>query len=456
MGTTTERNKQLEIDDQKYIWHPFTQMHDYARETPLIIEEGNGCILKDTYGNEYIDGVSSLWTNVHGHRKEKLDDTLKKQINKIAHSTLLGLSNIPAVECAKKLIEIAPEGLTRVFYSDNGSTAVEIALKMAFQYHQQADSGDPNKTRFISLTNAYHGDTIGSVSVGGIDLFHATYKSLLFPSIHVESPYCYRCPFGRSQGSCDFECFKDMEEKMEAHHHEVAAFVIEPLVQGAAGILVQPPGYLKKVRELCTKYAIIMIADEVAVGFGKTGKMFACEHEGVTPDIMAVAKGISGGYLPLAATLASEEIYRGFLGEHEEFKTFFHGHTYTGNPLACAVSLANLEIFEEERTLENLQGKIEHLAERLQSITSLDHVGEIRQRGFMVGIELVADRKSKEQYQPKERIGHKVIMEARKHGVIVRPLGDVIILMPPLSISIDKLDRLCDAVYRSIKAVTEV
>ena len=455
MEVMTKRNRQLEIDDKKYIWHPFTQMQDYVKETPLIVEEGNGCILKDIYGNEYIDGVSSLWTNVHGHRKEKLDNALKKQISMIAHSTLLGLSNPPAIECAKKLIEITPERLTKVFYSDNGSTAVEIALKMAFQYHQQADTGDPNKTRFISLTHAYHGDTIGSVSVGGIDLFHATYKSLLFPSIHVESPYCYRCPFGKTQASCNFECFKNLEETIEAHCHEAAAFVIEPLVQGAAGMLVQPPGYLKKVRELCTKHDVIMIADEVAVGFGRTGKMFACEHEGVTPDIMAVAKGISGGYMPLAATLTSEKIYRGFLGDYDEFKTFFHGHTYTGNPLACAVSLANMEIFEEERTLENLQEKIEHLTNRLQPFLSLKHVGEIRQRGFMVGIELVADKESKEPYPPKEKIGHRVIMEARKHRVIIRPLGDVIILMPPLGISVDELDKLCDAVYKSIRAVTE-
>ena len=242
---------------------------------------------------------------------------------------------------------------------------------------------------------------------------------------------------------------------METHCHEVAAFVIEPLVQGAAGMLVQPSGYLKKVRELCTKYNIIMIVDEVAVGFGRTGKMFACEHEGIAPDIMSLAKGISGGYLPLAATLISEEIYEGFLGECEELKTFFHGHTYTGNPLACAVSLANLEIFEEERTLENLQGKIEYLTERLQPFMSLNHVGEIRQRGFMVGIELVADKESKEPYPPKEKIGHRVIMEARKHGTIIRPLGDVIILMPPLGISIDELEKLCEAVYRSIRVVTE-
>ena len=455
METTIERNKQLEIDDKKYIWHPFTQMQDYMKEKPLIIESGNGCTIKDIYGNEYIDGISSLWTNVHGHRKEKLDLAIKEQLDMIAHSTLLGLSNIPAIECARKLIEIAPEGLTKVFYSDSGSTAVEIAIKIAFQYHQQAASGDPNKTKFISLTNAYHGDTIGSVSVGGIDLFHATYKSLLFSAIHVESPYCYRCPFGRSDNSCDFECLKNLEETMWAHCHEVAAFVIEPLVQGAAGMLVQPPGYLKRVRELCTEQNIIMIADEVAVGFGRTGKMFACEHEGVVPDIMALAKGISGGYLPLAATLVNEKIYEGFLGKYEEFKTFFHGHTYTGNPLACAVSLANLEIFEEEHVIDKLQGKIEHLTKKLQSFTSLDHVGEVRQRGFMVGIELVADMASKESYPPEDKIGHRVIMEARKHGLMIRPLGNVIILMPPLGISIDELDRLCKITYESIRVVTE-
>jgi len=453
--TIEERNKYLERDDIQYIWHPFTQMQDYVKEKPLIVEEGYGCILKDINGNEYIDGISSLWTNVHGHRKEKLDLAIKNQLDMIAHSTLLGLSNVPAIRCAKKLVEIAPEGLTKVFYSDSGSTAVEIALKIAFQYHQQAEGGNPNKTKFISLINAYHGDTIGSVSVGGIDLFHATYKSLLFSSIHATSPYCYRCSFGQSQGSCDYECLKDMEEIMRNHSEEVAALVIEPLVQGAAGILVQPPGYLAKVRALCTKYNIFMIADEVAVGFGKTGTMFACEHEGVSPDIMAIAKGISGGYLPLAATLTTEEIYQGFLGEYEEFKTFFHGHTYTGNPLACAASLANMEIFAEEGTLEDLQCRIECFTEKLLPFESLDHVGEVRQRGFMVGIELVADKETKDPYPLEEKIGHRVIMEARNHGVIIRPLGNVIVLMPPLSISREELATLCDAVYKSIRIITE-
>jgi adenosylmethionine-8-amino-7-oxononanoate aminotransferase len=451
-----KHNRELENDDKKYIWHPFTQMNVYRREESLIIEEGEGCILKDIHGNGYIDGVSSLWTNVHGHRKEKLDHAVKAQLDKIAHSTLLGLTNIPAIRLAKKLIDIAPRGLTKVFYSDNGSTANEIALKMAFQYHQQSPKGNRNKKKFIRLSNGYHGDTIGSVSVGGIDLFHAMYKDLLFPSFKVESPYCYRCFLRKSHPACRLECLAPMKEIMEDHHREIAALIIEPMVQGAGGILTQPPGYLKRVRELCTNYNIFMIADEVAVGFGKTGKMFACEHEDVSPDIMALAKGITGGYLPLAATLVTEEIYDGFLGEYEEFKTFFHGHTFTGNPLSCAVAIANLEIFEEERTMESLPGKIAHLARKLRPYTALSHVGEIRQCGIMIGIELVANRETKESYLPEERIGHRVIMEARKRGVIIRPLGDVIILMPPLSISYGEIDQLCDAVYESIRIVTEI
>lgn len=452
---TTAANRALESDDKKYIWHPFTQMRDYEKERPLIIEEGLGCTLRDIWGNEYLDGVSSLWTNVHGHRKEKIDRAVKAQLDKIAHSTLLGLSNVPAIECAKKLVEIAPQGLTKVFYSDNGSTAVEIALKMAFQYQQQSPKGEPAKTKFISLTNAYHGDTIGSVSVGGIELFHATYRALLFDSLKAESPYCYRCALGKSYPSCELACLRQMEELMKAHAHEVAALVIEPLVQGAAGIIVQPPGYLKGVRELCTKYDIIMIADEVAVGFGKTGKMFACEHEGVVPDIMALAKGITGGYLPLAATLTTEKVYEGFLGEYEEFKTFFHGHTYTGNPLACAAAIAGMDLFAEEDVLDKLQGKIVHLNERLQAFNSLRHVGDIRQCGIMVGIELVAGKDTKEPFPPADKIGHRVILEARKQGLIIRPLGNVIVLMPPLSMTISELDRLCDIAFESIRMVTE-
>lgn len=450
-----ERNRQLEKDDKKYIWHPFTQMQDWVNENPLIIEQGEGCILKDIYGNEYIDGISSLWTNVHGHRKKQIDLAVKEQLGMIAHSTLLGLSNIPAIRCAKELIRIAPEGLSKVFYSDSGSTAVEVAIKIAFQYQQQAPEGDPRRTKFISMTDAYHGDTIGSVSIGGIDLFHTTYRSLLFNSYKARTPYCYRCASDKTYPSCNFECIAQVEELMKTHAHEIAAFVIEPLVQGAAGILVHPAGYLSKIRELCDKYNIIMIADEVAVGFGKTGKMFACEHENVKPDIMTLAKGITGGYMPLAATLVSEKIFRGFLSEYEEFKAFFHGHTYTGNPLACAAALANMEIFEQEHVIDNIQGKIELLEKKLQPFKSLEHVGEVRQRGFMTGIELVADRESKKPYPVKDRIGNRVIMEARTRGIIIRPLGDVIVLMPPLGISEDEIIKICDATCESIQAVTE-
>lgn len=455
MKTELEVNRQLEADDLKYIWHPFAQMQEYSAETPLIIAAGEGCLLKDIYGNEYIDGVSSLWTNVHGHRKKELDEAVAGQLGQIAHSTFLGLSNVPAIRLAKKLIEIAPPGLTRVFYSDNGSTAVEIALKMAFQYHQQAASGDPRKTKFITLKNAYHGDTIGSVSVGGIDLFHATYKPLLFPTIQVESPHCYRCPFGKERKNCKYECFSHLEETVTRDAAQTAAFVIEPLVQGAAGLLLQPPGYLKRVRELCTQHNIFLIADEVAVGFGKTGSMFACNQEEVAPDILAVAKGIAGGYLPLAATLTTEEIYNGFLGRVAENKTFFHGHTFTANPLACAVAEASIDLFAKENILENLQEKIRKLSEALQPFALLAHVGDIRQRGIMAGIELVADKKTKASYAPEERIGHQVIKEARKHGVILRPLSDVIVLMPPLSITADQIDRLCTATYQAIRQITE-
>ena len=453
MKAIGDRNRQLEIDDRKYIWHPFTQMQDYEQEEPLIIEEGNGCTLKDINGNEYIDGVSSLWTNVHGHKKKELDLAIKNQLDKIAHSTLLGLSNVPAIRYAKKIVEIAPKDLTRVFYSDSGSTAVEIALKIAFQYQRQAEDGDPEKKKFISLYNSYHGDTIGSVSVGGINLFHSMYKHLLFESIKAESPYCYRCAFGKSYPGCNLECLSRLEEVIDTHAHEVTAMVIEPLVQGASGMLLQPPGYLKKVRELCDRYNMFMIADEVAVGFGKTGKMFACEHEDVTPDIMTLAKGISGGYLPLAATLTTEKIYKGFLGKYEEFKTFFHGHTYTGNPLACAVAMANLENFEQENVLDKLQSKIRHLKERLLSFKDLKTVGDVRQCGIMVGIELVANKNTKKPFPPGKRTGQRVIKEARKRGLIIRPLGDVIVLMPPLSISIDELDRICDIAYESISLI---
>ena len=451
---TKKESKQLERDDRKYIWHPFTQMKDYTEETPLIVKRAKGSYLIDTDGKKYIDGVSSLWVNIHGHRKKEIDQAIMRQVRQVSHSTLLGLSNVPAIKLAKKLVSIAPRGLTRVFFLDNGSTAVEVALKIAFQYWQQRATPRKEKTRFISLKNAYHGDTLGAVSVGGIDLFHETYRPLLFTTYQAASPYCYRCSLKKRYPECGLACLAQLESMMERYHTKVAAMIIEPEVQGAGGMLMSPPGYLKGVRRLCSRYSILLIADEVAVGFGRTGRMFACEHEGVRPDIMAVAKGITGGYLPLAATLTTEEVYQAFLGEYREFKTFFHGHTYTGNQLACAAALANLEIFKREKTIAKLQPKISYLEDRLKPFAALLHVGEVRQKGFMVGIELVKDKKTKEPYPLEGKIGIRVTSEARKRGAVIRPLGNVIVLMPPLSISLKELNTLIEVVYESIQEVT--
>ena len=449
---TSER---LEQWDHEYIWHPFTQMQEYVKTRPLVIERGEGSYLIDVKGNRFLDGVSSLWVTVHGHNKKELNDAIKEQVDKVAHSTLLGLANVPSILLAKELVEITPPGLNKVFYSDSGSTAVEIALKMAYQYWKQKEGGVfRGKTRFISLGEAYHGDTIGSVSVGGMDLFHEIFRPLLFGRVHAPAPYCYRCPLGLDRPSCGMACVEAVEEVMAQRNGEIAAMIMEPLVQGAAGMIVAPEGYLKRVRELCSRYNILLIADEVAVGFGRTGKMFACQHEGVTPDLMCLAKGITGGYLPLAATLTSDEVYRAFLGAHSECKTFFHGHTYTGNPVACAAALANIKLFESEKVIEGLGKKIAFLEEGLISFTGLDHVGDIRQKGLMVGIELVEDKETKKPYPWEDNMGHQVILEARKNGLIIRPLGNVIVLMPVLSMSIPELGRVLEITYNAIAKVT--
>ena len=448
--------ERFENDDRRYIWHPFTQMQDYEAETPLVIERGKGAYLYDIHGKRYLDGVSSLWVTVHGHRKRALDSAIRQQLNMVAHSTLLGISNIPAIKLAKMLVERAPEGLTRLFYSDNGSTAVEIGLKMAFQFWQQHRSGKhKGRTRFVYFENAYHGDTIGSVGVGGIDLFHQLYRPLLMDSIKVIAPYCYRCPLELEKDSCGMACLEPIEETLKEHTNEVAALVIEPLVFAAGGIIVQPEGYLSRIRELCTRYGILMVADEVAVGIGRTGAMFACEREDVVPDILAAAKGLSGGYLPVAATLTTSEIYEGFLGKYEEFRTLFHGHTYTGNPLACAAAVANLEIFERERTVKKVQTKAELLKELLQPLWELPHVGDIRQSGMMVGIELVKDKETKEPFEPADKVGIMVTMEARRRGMIIRPLGNVIVLMPHLTFTHAQLERMVDITRASIEAATQ-
>lgn len=440
--------------DKKFLWHPFTQMKDWLKDDIVIIERARGNYLYDTKGRKYLDGISSLWCNVHGHQVRDIDDAVMKQLFRVAHSTMLGLSNIPAIELAEELIRIAPRGLKRVFYSDSGSTAVEIALKMAFKYWHQSKGATryaQRKKRFLTFVNAYHGDTIGSVSLGGMDLFHNAYRSLLFKTIQAPAPYCFRCPMGKERKRCELKCFAEMERLIKRHRRELAAVVIEPLIQGAAGMITQPKGFLRQIRHLCTKYDILMIADEVATGFGRTGRMFACEHEKVAPDIMCLAKGITGGYLPLAATLTTEKIFNAFLGEFRDNRTFFHGHTYTGNPLACSAALANLRIFRRKKTLQKLRTEIRMLAEGLKIFCEMPNVGEVRQCGMMVGIELVRDKATKESFSYGKRMGHRVILEARRHGVILRPLGDVIVLMPPLSIKEEELRLLINTTYQTIK-----
>lgn len=414
--------------DRDHLWHPFTQQRAWCEEETPSIERGEGTDLIATDGRRYIDGVSSLWCNVHGHRHPGIDAALREQLGRIAHSTMLGLSHPGAAELAGRLVEIAPPGLSRVFYSESGSTATEIALKMAFQYQAQRGGQHARRTSFVHLRQSYHGDTIGSVSVGGIELFHSTYRPLLFEA-HAAEP-----------GDA-----ADLERVLAAHEEEVAAVIVEPLVQGAAGMLVQPPGYLRAVRELCDRFGVLLICDEVATGFGRTGTMLACEQEGIAPDLLCLGKGLTGGYLPLAATLTGEQVYAGFLGAPQELRTFFHGHTYTGNPLACAAALASLDAFERERTLERLQPKIALLEELLDGVAAMPEVAEVRQRGFMVGIDLG-------EHDPALRLGHRVTLEARGRGAIIRPLGDVVVLMPPLAISTADLRRLVEITADSIRA----
>jgi adenosylmethionine-8-amino-7-oxononanoate aminotransferase len=436
--------------DRTIVWHAFTQMADYE---PFVIERAEGCVLVDIDGREFIDGVSSLWCNIHGHRHAKIDAAIRNQLDKVAHVTNLGASNPTTILLAKRLVDIAPPGLSHVFFSDDGATAVEVAIKMALQYWRQRSEPRPQKTAYLALGDAYHGDTLGAVSVGGVERFHALFRPLLFETLRVPTPDSYRTPPDVPPEGLLAHYLAEMERTLAEHHQRIAAVVIEPLVQGAAGMVMHPPGYLRGVRELTRKYDVLLIADEVAVGFGRTGKMFACEHEEVTPDLLCVAKGLTGGYLPMAATLATEEIWRAFLGTLAENKTFFHGHTYGGNPLGAAAGLATLDVFAEERTLERLPAKAARLGEHLARIARLPHVGNVRQRGLIAAVELVREVATKEPFPWEERRGHRVCDDALSEGVWIRPLGDVIVIMPPLAISLDQLDRIAGAVERGIKKV---
>ncbi|MEK4025601.1 adenosylmethionine--8-amino-7-oxononanoate transaminase [Sporosarcina sp. FSL W7-1283] len=442
---------QLLEKSKQYMWLPFTQMSDYEQD-PLIIESGEGVRVTDIYGKTYLDGNSSLWLNVHGHQKKELDEAIQKQLQLIAHSTLLGAANVPSILLAEKLIELVPEGLTRVFYSDSGATSVEIAVKMAYQYWQ--NKGVSQKMKFVTLSNGYHGDTVGTMSVGSIELYHKVYTSLLFDALVIPFPAVYRHPSNDEQVVRD-ESLHKLRLLFEERHEEIAGMVLEPMIQGAGGMNTMPPGYLKGVEELCKEFNVLLIVDEVATGFGRTGKMFAVEHESIQPDIMTVAKGLTGGYLPVAATFTTEEIYNAFYGKHEEMKTFFHGHSYTGNQLGCAVALANLEIFEKEQLVQQASDKAELLTELLADLKELPHVGDVRQCGLMVGIEIVKDRYTKESFSFERRIAYRSTLKMRELGLLTRPLGDVIVLMPPLATTAEQLVEMVAVVKEGIRLVIE-
>jgi adenosylmethionine-8-amino-7-oxononanoate aminotransferase len=395
--------------------------------------------------------VSSLWVNIHGHSHPTIVDAIKEQTDRLQHATFLGLTHPLAIELAERLVALAPGELSRVFFSENGAAAVEVALKMAFSYWRNRGA---ERTRFVRLVDAYHGDTIGAVSVGGIERFHETYRPLLFETAAVPNPYCYRCPLGKTYPECGIACADELQRVLEREGTNVAAVIVEPLVQGAAGMITAPDGHLARIANITRAHGTLLIVDEIATGFGRTGAMFACEHERVTPDLMTVGKGITGGYLPLSATLATEQIYDAFLGNPEEHRTLYHGHSYSANPITCAAALANLDVFESEKTLEQLGPKAGLLERLLKPIADHPHVGDVRQRGFMVGIELVADRKTKESYPEALQMGARVATAARPRGSIIRPLGDVVVLMPPLAIDEERLERLVQITADAIDEVT--
>jgi len=435
--------------DRAHIWHPFTQMQEYAASDPVIVARGEGLKLIDVQGRAYYDGVGSMWLNVHGHRVPEIDAAIVAQLGRIAHSTLLGQANVPSILVAAELVKLVPAGLTRVFYSDSGSEAVEIGLKLAYQYWRLV--GELRRKRFIAMTGAYHGDTLGAVSAGGIDLFHGAFRDLLFPTLRAPYPHAYR--FAGSPEQCRDQCLETLATLLREHGHEVCGLLLEPLIAGAAGMYVMPPGFLREAARLCHEHGVLLLADEVATGLGRTGRWYACDHEGVQPDILMTAKGLTGGYLPLAATLATERIYHAFLGTFAELKTFFHGHSYTGNQLACAAALANLELMHQRDTVGHVARAGAHVARELASWRALPHVGDVRGVGLMWGIELVANQAAGTAYPWEAKMGYQVSHRCRELGMLVRPLGNVLVFMPPLASPLADLEAML-AIYR--QAIVDV
>ncbi len=449
-ATQAERQRLFE-QDLAHGWHPFTPMDAFPHERPLMVQSAQGHELVDMDGRTFLDGVGSLWCNLLGHRHPRITAAIRMQLDRVAHSTFLGNSQPVAVRLAARLVALAPTGLRRVFFSDNGSTAVEVALKMALQYHQQSGvPGGRGRSRFLSLVQAYHGDTVGAVSLGGIPAVHDRFDALRFEVIRAPSPYCYRCPLDKDSASCAIDCADEVVRLIEDNADSLAAVVLEPGFQGAAGIITYPEGFLRTVAKAAETAGALLILDEVASGMGRSGQLFVADREGLRPDLLCIAKGLTGGYLPLAATLATETIYQAFLGAPEAGRTFLHGHTFTGNQLGAAAALATLDALEEERVLENLPALVDRMATALAALSDHPLVGDIRQYGLAAGIELVACRETKTPFSPRERVGMRVCGFAQDRGVFLRPLGDTLVLMPSLNISIENLDRIVTTIRDSL------
>ena len=437
--------------DLRYVWHPYTQMKDCEDLPPVLIEKAKGIKLYDSKGNFYYDTISSWWCNVHGHNHPKIKAAIRKQMASLEHVLFAGFTHKPAIQVAQKLVAMTPKSLTKVFFSDNGSTAVETAVKMSFQYWKHV--GKKEKARFLSLDMGYHGDTIGAMSVGGATVFSNAFGEMLFESFKALTPYCYRCPVGRKKEACKIDCINSVETILKKHNKKIAAIILEPLLAGAAGIIIYPVEYLRKVAALAKKYNVHLICDEVATGFGRTGKMFACEHGGVEPDFMCLSKGITSGTMPFAATLTSDEIYNAFYDDYEKQKTFYHGHTYSANPVGCAAALANFDIFKEEKTLQKLKKIIPIFHAGLEKFRQLDFVGDVRYIGMFAAFELVKDKNTKKPFAPKQRIGYEIFKKGLKENLILRPLGDVIYLCLPLSIKKRQLNDILQRTYKVIKSL---
>lgn len=435
--------------DSKYIWHPYTQMKDCEKNPLILIEKAKGIKLYDDKGKVYYDTISSWWCNIHGHSHPKINKAIKKQVDLFEHVLFAGFSHKPAIDLAQKIIAITPSSLKKVFFSDNGSTAVEVSLKMSFQYWQ--NMGKKKKTKFLSLDMAYHGDTVGAMSVSGVDLFNEVFSPLFFESFKAPSPYCYRCPKGKNKENCQIECADEMEKILKKNSAAIAALILEPMVMAAGGMIVYPKEYLKRVSILAKKYNVHLIVDEVAVGFGRTGKMFACEHADVKPDFMCISKGLTSGYLPLSATLTTNKIYNQFYADYDKKKTFYHGHTFTANPIGCAAALASLQVFKDEKSLDKVNKLAPIFHRRLESFRDYDLVGDVRYIGMIGAIELVKDKKTKKGFSLNERIGLKVYKEGLKKGLVLRPLGSIVYFFLPFCISRFQLEEIMDRTKSIIK-----